>query len=60
MLILFGSRFGTTKDTSEKIRDILELREIMVDLKTFFCIRNKNFSHFLSSSNLDLINFKLL
>jgi menaquinone-dependent protoporphyrinogen IX oxidase len=31
-LILFGSRFGTTKDTSEKIRDILASKEIEVDL----------------------------
>ena len=27
-LILFGSRYGTTKDTSEKIRDILATKEI--------------------------------
>ena len=31
-LILFGSRYGTTKDTSEKIRDILVTKEIEVNL----------------------------
>ena len=31
-LILFGSRYGTTKDTSEKIRDILATKEIEVSL----------------------------
>ena len=32
VLILYGTRFGTTKDTSEKIRDILETKEIEVTL----------------------------
>ena len=32
VLILFGSRFGTTKDTSEKIRDVLVRKEIEVNL----------------------------
>ena len=32
VLILYGTRFGTTKDTSEKIRDILEAKEIKVTL----------------------------
>ena len=31
-LILFGSRYGKTKDTSEKIRDILATKEIEVNL----------------------------
>jgi len=31
-LILYGSRYGTTKDTSEKIRDILEAKDIEVSL----------------------------
>lgn len=31
-LIMFGSRYGTTKDTSEKIRDILVTKEIEVHL----------------------------
>ena len=32
-LIVYGSRYGTTKDTSEKIRDILETKDIEVSLK---------------------------
>jgi len=32
VLILYGTRFGTTKDTSEKIRDILETKEMEVNL----------------------------
>ncbi|MFX0024235.1 MAG: flavodoxin domain-containing protein [Candidatus Hermodarchaeota archaeon] len=32
VLILFGSRYGTTKDTSEKIRDILAKKEVEVNL----------------------------
>ena len=32
VLILFGSRYGTTRDTSEKIRDILATKEIEVNL----------------------------
>jgi len=31
-LILYGSRYGTAKDTSEKIRDILEKKDIDVKL----------------------------
>jgi len=31
-LILYGSRYGTTKDTSEKIRDLLVTKDIKVSL----------------------------
>lgn len=32
VLILYGTRWGTTKDTSEKIRDVLEKKEIEATL----------------------------
>ena len=32
VLVVYGSRYGTTRDTSKKIRDILATREIEVDL----------------------------